>query len=415
MTAFRCAATLGLVILGLPGLAAGRGLPLDIWGIWAECEGVNSTLSSRRKIEEMFDRLSEAGFNTVMLQVYRRNRAWYRSGVADAEPYREFHSKEGDCPLRLAIDMAHARGMKIHAWMNMFRVRGDRNAKVIRDLGERAVTRDATGRSMLDYGAVDLPDGGYWLDPGDARVRAYLLAVIRELLDRYPDIDGIHLDYVRYPYDDAERADFGYGVESVSGFRKRHGFSPAGSPPAKRKFWDAWRRDQLTMFIADVKKLVGGRGKTLSAAVIPDEGRRQSLAFQDWPRWLSEGIIDLAVPMNYGSDRSAVRSTTGDILKAAADTKKVAIGLGAYKVLNAPRALLSQVEDCRNIGARGVILFSYDNMAQHPGLFAFLGREVCGAKGIARRPARQASDGAGGMAGRDTERGSSARGGINVR
>ncbi|MDD5556923.1 MAG: family 10 glycosylhydrolase [bacterium] len=360
--------------------AAGGGdrVALDVWGIWAECEGANASLSSRAKIEEMFDRLERAGFNTVFIQVYRGDRAWYRSDLADAGPYEEFRAREKSCPLDLAIRLAHAKGMEIHAWMNMYRVWGRADAKVIRRLGREAVTRDRSGRSMLDYPRGDLPDGGYWLEPGDPAVRAHLLAVMRELLDRYPSVDGLHLDYVRYPYDEKGKTDFGYGTASVAAFGKAHGAPPPGKAGGGREQWDAWRRRQVALLIADAKRLTASRGKTLSAAVIPGQRKSRSVVFQDWAAWLREGTLDLAVPMNYSASRKTAAGATREALAAAGGRGRVAIGLGAYKVLDSPEALLDQIRDCRRLGASGAVLFSHDNLAKRPDLFRSLGRGVRG-------------------------------------
>jgi uncharacterized lipoprotein YddW (UPF0748 family) len=180
MAALVCLVSLAVVgAITICSPADARGRPFAVWGIWAECEGVNATLSSRDKIAEMFNRLDAAGFNTVLLQVYRHNRAWYRSSVADATPYRDFYTREKMCPLEYAIRLAHQRGMEIHAWVNMFRLGNDASSMVIKELGSDAVTRDNAGRSMLYCRKEYLPDGGYWLDPGDPAVRAYLISVIR--------------------------------------------------------------------------------------------------------------------------------------------------------------------------------------------------------------------------------------------
>ncbi|MCX6357699.1 MAG: family 10 glycosylhydrolase [Candidatus Aureabacteria bacterium] len=369
---------MAVAALGLGGTRPAPA-PLLMRGIWAECEGVNATFSSRAKIEEMFARLQSAGVNTVFMQVYRGDRAWYRSAIADAAPYREFYAAEHICPLRLAIDHAHARGMKLHAWVNVYRVWGGRDAGTIRALGRDAITRDRRGRSMLDCPKESLPDSGYWLDPGDPAVRARLLRIVEEILDRYPDIDGIHLDYVRYPFDEKGRTDFGYGRRSVATFQKKYGFDPAAAPLLKKHLWDEWRRAQVTAFVVDAAAAAHRRGKKLSVATVADEARCVRTTFQDWPRWVGEGIADFVVPMNYSEQRTLVRKRAQAALRAAGRPDRVAIGLGAYKMLNTPAELVSQIQECRALGAMGVVLFSYDNMTRAPGLFSLVGRKAfCG-------------------------------------
>ena len=348
----------------------------EIDGIWAECQGPNATLESSRKIEQLFDRVSLAKLNTVFIQVYRGNKAWYRSSKADNSPYRDFFAREKNDPLNLAIYLSHKAGIELHAWVNVFRIWKNRDAKAVKKLGTSVITRDGTGRSLADYRRRSLPDDGVWLDPGDPRARDYLLGIIGEILQRYPDIDGIHLDYVRYPYNEGSKADFGYGEASVSAFKKKHGFDPAGCNGKKRLLWDEWRRDQLTTFIKDVRAETARKGKKLSVAVLADKRKSRSDAFQDWPRWLKESLVDFVVPMNYSASRGLVKKRTKEILDMATDRKKVLMGLGAYKMLDCPQDILSQVRDCRALDTGGVVLFSYDNMCKKPELFSYLGKHM---------------------------------------
>jgi uncharacterized lipoprotein YddW (UPF0748 family) len=283
--------------------------------------------------------------------------------------------------LKVAVDLAHKKGIKVHAWGNMFRVWGDADAQIIRKLGRAAVTRDSRGRSLLSYRKSSLPDGGYWLDPGDPAVRKYLVSVIEEILDRYPGIDGIHLDYTRYPYDEKGKVDFGYGEASVARFKKKYGADPFKCKGSKRALWDQWRRDQMTGFVREAAAVVHKRGKQLSVATVADVKKCRSFTFQDWPRWIREKLIDFVVPMNYSSKRSVMKSRAEAVLKAVpAAKKRVVVGLGAYKLLDSPNALLSQIRDCRSLGAGGVVLFSYDNMTKKPAIFSFLGKKAFGGK-----------------------------------
>ncbi len=355
-----------------------------VWGIWSESQGRNATLQSRKKIEELFDRVAVAGFNTVFLQVYRGNRSWYRSGIADASPYKSFYASEKADPLNLAIALAHKRGVELHAWLNVFRIWNNRSARAIKKLGREVITRDRNGRSLLDYKKGSLPDGGYWLDPGDPKAKTYMLTVIKELLDRYPGIDGIHLDYIRYPYIEGSKVDFGYSQVSVSRFKARHGFEPAECSSGKRLLWDEWRRDQLIDFIREARAITNKKGKKLSVAVVADKKKWQSMTFQDWPLWIRKNLIDFAVPMNYSSEKGLVKKRTGEILKLVKNKGRVVIGLGAYKMLDSPQDLILQIRDCILLGAGGVALFSYDNIDRRPELFSFLGKEASSVEGKKR-------------------------------
>src|SRR3990167_835162 len=72
-------------------------------GIWVECEGTNETLSSPKKLEEMAEIAGASGVNTIFLQIYRHNRCWYNSNLADSTPYNLIKAKYNIDPLDYAI------------------------------------------------------------------------------------------------------------------------------------------------------------------------------------------------------------------------------------------------------------------------------------------------------------------------
>jgi len=345
-------------------------------GLWVECEGSQETLFSREKIDRMISRAAASGFNLLLIQIYRHDRAWFNSLLADTTPYRRIVKKEKIDPLGYIIAKAHRAGLEVHAWMNMFRIGKDRRAPVLRRLGDGVVTRDGRGRSLLSYPEKSLPDGGYWLEPGDKNVRKYLLDIIGEVIRKYPDLDGIHLDFVRYPYSAphggslwAGKKDFGYGRESVARFKKWTGLDPLKMEfnRSNCQAWDNWRRYQINSFISEVYGFAHQLRPALkvSAAVIAWADRAYLSAFQDWRRWLEEGTVDFAAPMNYSTDPRL----SGYLTRSAVAFRKrrqVYIGLGAYLLLDNQPVLFQEIAACRAAGASGILFFSYDALCRKP-------------------------------------------------
>lgn len=340
----------------------------------------------------MISNARAGGFNCIFVQVYRHDRSWFNSSIADRTPYLEFVKEEKVDPLDYIIRRARAAGLEVHAWANVYRIGRNRKTPALLELGKEAVTRDGRGVSLLDYEPSRLPDGGYWLDPGDRRVQAYLLRVIAELAERYPGLDGIHLDFVRYPYLFpyagsfwANRNDLGYGTASVERFREWTGLDPLTMELTREncQAWDDWRRFQVNSFVHAVNRTVRGvnPGLKVSAAGMAWADRAYQSSFQDWRRWLDEGAVDFVATMNYTPDRRLAgyltRTATG-----ARGTRHVYVGLGAYLLSDRPDVLVGQVEDAVAAGAQGVVLFSYDTMLGDPGIFKKL------KDGPFRRPAR---------------------------
>ncbi len=369
------------LLLGLTGLTARAAPPplKEARGLWVECEGTEQTLSTREGIDRLVQRAREGGFNLIFVQVYRHDRAWFDSRYADTGPYREIAAREKIDPLAYLIERATRSGIQVHAWLNMFRIGRDRTAPVLKRFGTDIITRDGKGVSLLDYPPANLPDGGYWVDPGDSNVSLYLRNIIAEVIRKYPGLAGVHLDFIRYPYNSpysgsfwANRHDLGYGKESVRRFREQTGIDPLKMEITRPncQSWDNWRRLQVNNFVAGARELVARMNPSLvfSVAAVAWADRSYLSAFQDWRRWLEEGTVDFVATMNYGVDARLARYLTWSAV-AARGSRQVYIGLGEYLLKEQPEVLLQQMTDARQAGADGIVLFSYDSMCSTPGIF----------------------------------------------
>jgi len=364
------------------------------YGLWVEAEGPNRTLDDLGRLEAMVLEAAAAGVTDLYLQVYRGGRSWYASRLADSTPYREAIDRQGYDPLQFVIGLAHSRGLRVHAWMNVFNLGRRLEGPVQARVGTAAVTRDNRGRSLLAYDGARPPgdDGqwtaldtpGYWLDPGDPQVQDALEAVILEVASRYRGLDGVHLDYVRYPYAVpivpgsrySDGLDFGYGERSVARFATETGLSAyaARADPRVAQRWDDWRREQLRRFLRQVRSRLRAlnRNVRLSAALVVWADRAYLSAYQDWRGWLDEGLLDHGVVMNYVKDPLLARYLSRQAVSVRGRSR-LYIGLGAFALLDQPDLLARQVRDARQEGADGVVFFSYDNMRRREG---FLGRLV---------------------------------------
>ena len=153
---------------------------------------------------------------------------------------------------------------------------------------------------ILDAGRSEGDVEGYYLSPAIPAVGAHLEAVVRELVRGYA-VDGLHLDFIRYP-----GPSFDYSRAALEGFRRaRGGGSDALAGPARNPAaWDDYRRDVLTALatrLADAAR-AERPGVVISAAVAPDEAQAIHHKFQDWPRWLESGVIAALCPMTYTPD-----------------------------------------------------------------------------------------------------------------
>jgi uncharacterized lipoprotein YddW (UPF0748 family) len=340
------------------------------------------------RIPALIDTARGLAATDLFVQAYRGGRAWYDADLADASPYRETRQKHGVDALRQLVEQAHAHGLRVHAWVNVLSLSGNPDAPIVRALGRKAVHVDRRGRSLLDYpqGELPAPDRhwyrmgtpGVYLDPGAPGVRERLVRTFAELLSRYPELDGLHLDYIRYPgvlpFSPGTRfgvgLDFGYGAATRERFRSETGLAaPFRDSLANAVRWDDWRRDQVTGLVAAIGTAArqARPGVLLSAAVWADPDRGYETLGQDWRRWLEDGLLDLAVPMAYTLDDRLLRYRATCFAREPG-AEHIWVGLGSWLFSGSPERALAQVALVREAGAAGEALFSYDSIAESPAL-----------------------------------------------
>jgi uncharacterized lipoprotein YddW (UPF0748 family) len=353
-------------------------------GLWAPCEGENHTFSTAQKIREMLDFSKSLSATDVFIQVYRRNEAWFPSQIAGTTMYQSLQTQEKIDPLQTVIQEAKKRNIKVHAWINVLWIGKEKNTTVIKKLGKDVITRDQKNRSLFDYPNNLIPgmegkwysygEDGFWLDPGDPKVQKYLTDLVAEIISKYPDLDGIHLDFVRFPfttpflpgsyYSFNRGIEFGYGTESVKRFRSSSGLNPLSMERTVLNHlkWDQWRRDQISDLVQKIRQQVHlGKNRELSAAILPWPERSYFSAYQDWGRWLDEGLVDFGVSMNYTLDLRL-----GDNLsKMAMSVEGKAdawIGLGPYLFESDAASFKKQLESTCALKPKGIVFFSYDGL-----------------------------------------------------
>ncbi len=349
-------------------------------GIWVEAEGRNRPFESAAGFRTFLDFAGEYPFSDLYCQVYRRGRAWFPSKLVDDSEYRSAR-EQGFDPLRDTINVAHRQGKRVHAWINALRIDRDMSSPALKLLGRGAVLTDNFGNSLLDYGpegeapgrlskAHRLDTPGVWLDPSSPAVRQFVVKLVEELLDQYPELDGVHLDMIRFPFSISGRSlTFPYGKDSEARFRAETGKTAprpgqnAGRSSSSLKEFDDWRRSQITRLVFEVQQEVKSHRPNieLTAAVVAAPDRSEWFTFQDWKLWIATGAIDSAIPMNYSRDPSIFRKHLRFAVTNV-NPSRVRMGLGGWLFLDDPAGMAAQVAESREAGVREVTFFSYSNL-----------------------------------------------------
>jgi len=249
------------------------------------------------------------------------------------------------------LQAAHSQGMRLHLWKVCWKPRKLTPAR------KAALHREGRMQVSADGATLD------WLCPSDPRNLQMEKDTLREALRAYA-LDGIHLDYIRYP--DA-RACY------CAGCRRRFGEDtgrrvdpwPAAvlSGPARPAFL-AWRRARITRLVRDAQAIArtSGRNIELSAAVYGwYPGVRDTLA-QDWGAWLHEGLVDFVCPMTYTEDLAEFSAWVRAHVALPGAGGRVLPGIGVtttHSTLDAAAAR-RQIRAARQLGASGFVLFDLD-------------------------------------------------------
>jgi len=253
----------------------------ELRGLWV----VRTALVSPESVDRVVDDAAAGGFNALFVQVRGRGDAFYSSKLVPRSILLERQPRDFD-PLARLIHRARARCLQVHAWVNVLLVghfgqpvpRGhvlERHPDWI--MVPRSVAREAFNASpqrvlqlVRRAGRQDGDVEGYYLSPSVPAAVDHLEEVVRELVQSYR-IDGLHLDFIRYP-----GPSWDHSRAALVAFRRIHQ-SPAllGGPDRDLFGWDEYRRRTLTALasrLADAAR-VERPGIVLSAAVAADEAQ----------------------------------------------------------------------------------------------------------------------------------------------
>ncbi len=359
----------------------------EVRGLWV----LRSTLASPAAIHDMVRAADASGINALFVQVRARGDAYYASAI---EPRGSLLANQPAAfdPLATVIKAARARGIAVHAWINVGLVS---DASGLPDDGAHLIRRHPdwlmVPRELAAYAAKTRPRDRAYVDalarwtrantarveglyvspiPRDARVHA--AAIVRDLTKRY-DLDGLHLDYVRYPHDGFDysaaalaefRADVARDLDAgeLAALDARLAATPTLFADRFPQRWADFRRARVTALVAGVAAAARAERPriVISAAVLPDPAAALNVKLQDWPEWAARGLVDALCPMAYAEERP-VFSAQVDAAHAAAGAVPIWMGIGAYRLT--PLETASRIREARTSGSEGVLLFSYDSVS----------------------------------------------------
>jgi len=251
-------------------------------------------------VERIVENCADAGFNTILFQVRGNGTVFYRSNL---EPWAEqFDFKDpGYDPLDTAIRVARARDVQLHAWVNVLPAwRGEKpptNPDQLYFTHPEWFWYDREGRRQgLNSFYVSL-------NPCLPEVRDYLVNVFREIVANY-SVDGLHLDYIRFPNEPpatprGSGIDYPYDETTLTLYRNDTGLAP--SEDVQR--WKDWRTEQVTTLVGEIQGMLNAQRRPVPLTASVGSIRKNGLShYQDGEAWLSRGLLDAVILMDYVDD-----------------------------------------------------------------------------------------------------------------
>lgn len=330
--------------------------------------------------EKTAQALADAGFNGVIPNMLWGGVAYYRSDILPVAPSVEQYGDQ----IAAAVAACKKRGIETHIWKVCFNAS---NAPA-----EFLAEMRAQGRLQVSLDGEESP----WLCPSHPANLELERAALEEVATKY-DVDGIHLDYIRYPdgdhcFCDGCKARFSAEYERRTG-RKLENFPTCVRENKEiRAAFDEWRRSHITSLVRSIRRTLDEKrpNVALSAAVFSGIDSAKRSVAQDWIGWIDEGLLDFVCPMDYTSDATGFAATVRGQLDAVAGRTPVypGIGMTATGISMTAEQVAAQVVEARKAGADGFTIFNLDPRTAKVALPALK-------KGATSKPTERRKDGLG--------------------
>ncbi|SPP31830.1 hypothetical protein ARAF_1490 [Arsenophonus endosymbiont of Aleurodicus floccissimus] len=292
----------------------------------------------KKELTDKLDNLVKLGINTIFFQVKPDGTALYHSHIL---PWSDvltgvFGKDPGYDPLAFIIAEAHKRNLKIHAWLNPYRVSMDTQPQTIASL-QKTLNSPPASVYVLHKDWIRTAYDRFVLDPGLPEVRNWISSIVAELVKNY-DIDGIQFDdYFYY-----ETPSFKLNDEATFQ-RYGQGFLDKAS----------WRRNNTLLLIREVSSTIRSLKPNIEFGIstggvwrnIFDDQRGSNTkaggptydrAYADTRLWVKEGLLDYIAPQIYWPfTREIVKYDViakwwADVVRST--NTKLYIGVALYKV-----------------------------------------------------------------------------------
>ena len=254
-----------------------------IRAIWVDAGAIPKSEDGIANLVRLY---KKANINVLLPEVIARGYTAYPSKLLARDP----RFAGAIDPMPILIREAHAAGMEVHPWVWVFR------AGYTQDRGA-ILKAHPDWVELSKYGEDLSANGGFWISPSIPEARDFLIDLFKELVGKY-DVDGIHLDYIRYEVQSP--SPYGYCQYARDAFKKSCGIDPMDVDrlTSDQYSWDLYRERQINTFVQRVSTELRAIKPRLviSAAVGPNIKDARLNLLQNWANWVDNKWVDFLTP-----------------------------------------------------------------------------------------------------------------------
>lgn len=333
-----------------------------VWVSYMELSMENESSKTQKAFENKFTEIAqkcrESGFNTLIVQVRPFCDALYKSSYF---PWSHILTgTQGENPqydaLQIMCDICKENSLKIHAWINPYRVSSNETPKKLSD-----------NNPYIKNSEIGIKtDNGIFLDPSNETAQQLISDGVKEIAENY-DVDGIQFDDYFYPTEDES-----FDKKQYEAYIEKYGKENSMS-------LDNWRMQNVNTLICKVYRTIKSVDSSVEFGISPQGniGNNDGL-YADVKSWCTcKGFADYICPQIYFSLENPAL-TFEDCLDSWTsldfdENVKLYVGLGGYKAGNGEYdeetwllsdSILADEYDIlrNNKSVRGFMLYSYNSL-----------------------------------------------------
>ncbi len=334
-------------------------------GIWV----VRDALKSKESISKIISNTKKLKCDRIFLQFRALGKVYYPTKYDI--PFYEVDEKL----LHLLFSEAKKNKIEVHAWLNVCYIWYKKNNPP----SKNHIFYKSLNSKIEPTNAGVEPEG-YYLHPNDNSNLSEIIAITKELFLLYK-IDGVHLDYFRYPKEiyhtsKISRTEYliEYGLDPLLPLSNAENFVNERGYNAYNYFQETYRnflRDELTLSLKTIKNQLQeiNPDLMLSVAVKPNPVIAKHRFLQDWMFWIENDLCDFVVLMNYNPKMPTFVNNLR-ITKEKMAPERLMIGIGTYNINN--DEILKRIKFVDENNFNGYALFSYNYIKKNDHLFNLL-------------------------------------------